>query len=102
MIAIQISSLERAEVVRSRAQVEVGGVLDTRHAKKPVSTTMTLTGITADGRRASHRFILGDETTMADTVIGPALGYLKRGVWLKAHGISGVFGASEFLPQVVR
>jgi hypothetical protein len=94
--------LERAGVVDSRTQVEVGGVMDTRHSKKPVSTTMTLTGVTFEGKRASHKFILGDETSMAANVIGPALGYLKRGCWLKAHGISGVFGSTEFLPMVVR
>jgi len=94
--------LKRVGVVEELDQVEVGGVMDTRHPKKPVSTTMTLTGITIDGKRSSHRFILGDETTMAANVIGPALGYLKRGVWLKAHGLFGVFGCTEFLPMVVR
>ena len=94
--------LKRVGVVDELSQVEVGGVMDTRHPKKPVSTTMTLTGITIDGKRSSHRFILGDETTMAANVIGPALGYLKRGMWLKAHGLFGVFGCTEFLPMVVR
>jgi len=94
--------LERVGVVEHREQVEVGGVMDTRHPQKPVSTTMTLTGRTFDGKRASHKFILGDETTMAANVIGPALGYLKRGLWLKARGLFGVFGSTEFLPMVVR
>jgi len=94
--------LQRAGVVDRLEQVEVGGVMDTRHAKKPVSTAMTLTGLTIDGKRSSHTFILGDETTMAANVIGPALGYLKRGLWLKAHGLFGVFGSTEFLPMVVR
>ncbi|MBI3323738.1 MAG: saccharopine dehydrogenase-like oxidoreductase [Candidatus Omnitrophica bacterium] len=94
--------LQRVGVVQSLEQVEVGGVMDTRHARKPVSTTMTLTGITFEGKRASHRFILGDETTMAANVIGPALGYLARGVWLKRQKIFGVFGSTEFLPMVVR
>jgi hypothetical protein len=94
--------LQRVHVVEHPDQVEVGGVMDTRHAKKPVSTTMTLTGITWDGKRSSHKFILGDETTMAANVIGPALGYLKRGLWLKSHGLFGVFGSTEFLPMVVR
>ena len=94
--------LERVGVVERREQVEVGGVMDTRHPKKPVSTTMTLTGITFEGKRASHTFTLGDETTMAANVIGPALGYLKRGLWLKAQGFFGVFGSTEFLPMVVR
>ena len=94
--------LQRVGVVEDRRQVTVGGVMDTRHAKKPVSTTMTLTGKTFDGQRSSHRFILGDETTMAANVIGPALGYLKRGLWLKARGLFGVFGSTEFLPMVVK
>ncbi len=94
--------LERAGVVDSQDQVEVGGVMDTRHPKKPVSTTMTLTGITFEGKRSSHTFILGDDTSMAANVIGPALGYLKRGCWLQAHGLFGVFGCTDFLPMVVR
>ena len=94
--------LQRVGVVDALDQVEVGGVMDTRHPTKPVSTTMTLTGITHDGKRSSHKFILGDETTMAANVIGPALGYLKRGMWLRAHGLCGVFGCTEFLPMVVR
>jgi hypothetical protein len=94
--------LARVGVVDRLDQVEVGGVMDTRHPQKPVSTTMTLTGRTIDGQRASHRFILGDETTMAANVIGPALGYLKRGLWLKARGLFGVFGSTELLPMVVR
>jgi len=94
--------LQRVGVVDALDQVEVGGVMDTRHPQKPVSTTMTLTGITHEGKRSSHKFILGDETTMASNVIGPALGYLKRGLWLKTHGLYGVFGCTEFLPMVVR
>jgi len=94
--------LQRVGVIDDLTRVEVGGVMDTRHPKKPVSTTMTLTGITYEGKRSSHQFILGDETTMAANVIGPALGYLKRGLWLKAHDLFGVFGSTEFLPMVVR
>ncbi|HEX9780613.1 MAG TPA: saccharopine dehydrogenase-like oxidoreductase [bacterium] len=94
--------LERAGVVDRLEQVEVGGVMDTRRPRKPVSTTMTLTGITFDGKRSSHRFILGDETTMAANVIGPALGYLARGLWLKSRGLFGVFGSTDVMPMVVR
>ena len=94
--------LERVGVVKKRSQVTVGGVMDTHTTKKPVSTTMTLTGITFEGKRSSHKFILGDETTMPANVIGPALGYLKRAFWLKEHGIYGVFGSTEFMPMVVR
>lgn len=94
--------LQRVGVVEQASQVEVGGVMDTRHAKKPVSTTMTLTGITFDGKRSSHRFVLGDETTMAANVIGPALGYLKRAAWLRERGIYGMFGSTEMMPCVVK
>ncbi|MBI3921760.1 MAG: saccharopine dehydrogenase-like oxidoreductase [Armatimonadetes bacterium] len=94
--------LQRVGVVEQASQVEVGGVMDTRHARKPVSTTMTLTGITFDGKRSSHRFVLGDETTMAANVIGPALGYLKRAAWLRERGIYGMFGSTEMMPCVVK
>lgn len=94
--------LKKVGAVDSLGQVSVGGVMDTAHAKKPVSTTMTLTGITFEGKRSSHKFILGDETTMADNVIGPALGYLKRALWLKEHKIYGIFGSTEFMPHVLK
>ncbi len=94
--------LQRVGVVESRRQVKVGGVMDARSATKPVTTTMTLTGITFQGKRSSHKFMLGDETTMAANVIGPALGYLKRAQWLKEHEIYGIFGSTEFMPMVVR
>ena len=89
--------LERAGVCE-RDRVTVGGVMDTRSATKPVSTTMTLTGITFDGKRSEHRFILGDETTMAANVCGTALGYLARAHWLRERGIYGVFGSAEMMP----
>lgn len=93
--------LTRVGVVERRDQVEVGGIIDTRSSKKPVSTTMTLTGYTFEGKKSSHRFILGDETSMGANVVGPALGYLARAVWLKEHKIYGVFGSTEFMPMVV-
>lgn len=93
--------LERAGVI-SREQVHVGGVMDTRSATKPVSTTMTLTGITFEGKRAQHKFILGDETSMAANVCGPALGYLKRAHWLRSRHVFGVFGSAEMMPMVVK
>lgn len=93
--------LERAGVIH-RDQVHVGGVMDTRSATKPVSTTMTLTGITFEGKRAQHKFILGDETSMAANVCGPALGYLRRAHWLRERGVYGVFGSAEMMPMVVQ
>lgn len=94
--------LERIGVVSSRDKVKVGGILDTRHAKKPVSTTVTVSGITFDGKRASHKFILGDETSMAANVVGPALGYMKKACWLNKRGIYGIFGSAEFMPLFVK
>ncbi len=94
--------LKNVGVVDSLKKVSVGGIMDTRNAKKPVSTTMTLTGTTFEGKRSSHRFILGDETSMAANVVGPALGYMKRALWLKEHKIYGIFGSTEFMPMIVR
>ena len=94
--------LKKAGVVDSMKKVSVGGVMDTRHATKPVSTTMTLTGTTFEGKRSSHRFILGDETSMAANVVGPALGYMKRALWLKQHKIYGMFGSTDFMPMILR
>jgi len=94
--------LKNAGVVDSLDKVSVGGVMDTRNAKKPVSTTMTLTGITFEGKRSSHKFILGDDTSMAANVVGPALGYLKRALWLKKHKIYGMYGSAEFMPMILR
>ncbi len=93
--------LELAGVVDSRDKVRVGGIIDTRSSKKPVSTTMTLTGKTFDGKTSSHRFILGDEACMAANVIGPALGYLKRARWLKDNGLYGIYGSTQFMPLMV-
>jgi hypothetical protein len=93
--------LERAEIV-SREKVKVSGVVDTRNPRKPVSTTMTLTGRTFDGAVSSHRFILGDETTMAANVVGPALGWVKAGLEFHARGIYGVFGSAEIMPRFVQ
>jgi len=92
--------LERAGIV-SREKVTVGGVVDTRNPRKPVSTTMTLTGKTFDGAISSHKFILGDETTMAANVVGPALGWMKAGLEFHERGIYGVFGSAELMPRFV-
>ncbi|MBE7560159.1 saccharopine dehydrogenase-like oxidoreductase [bacterium] len=94
--------LQKVGVVDRLDQVTVGGVMDTRSAQKPVQTTMTLTGTTFEGKRSSHRFVLGNETSMAANVLGPALGYLKRALWLRERGIYGVFGSTEFMPMVLR
>jgi hypothetical protein len=93
--------LERAGVV-ARDRVHVGGIVDTRQAKKPVSTSLRLTGTTFEGKRSTHTFTLGDETSMAANVNGPALGYLKAGLWLRDRGIGGVFTSADVMPRFVR
>ncbi len=94
--------LERANVIENTGQCTVGGIIDTRNAKKPVSTTMTLTGKTFDGKESSHKFVLGDETSMSANVVGPALGYLRKAQWLNEHNAYGIFGSTEVMPKIVR
>lgn len=93
--------LEVAGVV-DRSKVKVGGIVDTRNPKKPVSTNVKVTGITFEGKRSTHTFILGDETSMAANVNGPALGYMKTGFWLQEHGIYGLFTSAELMPRFPR
>jgi hypothetical protein len=86
----------------SRDRVTVGGVVDTRNPKKPLSTNVQITGRTFEGKISTHTFTLGDETSMAANVCGPAFGYLKTGVSLYRRGIHGLFTAAEVMPQFVR
>jgi len=85
----------------SRDRVTVGGVVDTRNPKKPLSTNVQVTGRTFEGKISTHTFTLGDETSMAANVCGPAFGYLKAGLALHRRGIYGLFTASEVMPQFV-
>ncbi|NJN21060.1 MAG: saccharopine dehydrogenase-like oxidoreductase [Leptolyngbya sp. RL_3_1] len=85
-----------------RDRVSVGGVVDTRNPKKPLSTNVQVTGRTFDGRISTHTFTLGDETSMAANVCGPAFGYLKAGVRLHQRGLHGLYTAAEVMPQFVR
>lgn len=93
--------LERAGVV-SRERVTVGGLVDTRNPKKPVSTRMALTGTTFEGKRATHTFTLGDETSMAANVLGPAFGWMNAALDLHARGIHGLFSSADLMPKSVR
>lgn len=93
--------LERVGVVE-RNRVSVGGIVDTRHPRKPVSTSVRVTGVTFEGKRSTHVFTLGDETSMAANVCGPVFGYLKTGVWLYERGLYGIFTSAEVMPQFVR
>ncbi|PMB50165.1 saccharopine dehydrogenase-like oxidoreductase [Fischerella thermalis CCMEE 5205] len=86
----------------SRDRVTVGGVVDTRNPKKPLSTNVKVTGRTFEGKISTHTFTLGDETSMAANVCGPAFGYLKAGISLHQRGIHGIFTAAEIMPQFVK
>jgi hypothetical protein len=85
-----------------RSQVTVGGVVDTRNPNKPLSTNLKVTGRTFEGKISTHTFTLGDETSMAANVCGPAFGYLKAGIKLHQRGIKGLFTAAEIMPQFVK
>lgn len=84
-----------------RDQVSVGGVVDTRNPKKPLSTNVKITGRTFEGKISTHTFTLGDETSMAANVCGPAFGYLKAGMNFYRRGIYGLFTAAEVMPLFV-
>ncbi|PSO63026.1 MAG: saccharopine dehydrogenase-like oxidoreductase [Cyanobacteria bacterium QH_8_48_120] len=86
----------------ARDRVSVGGVVDTRNPKKPLSTNVQIQGRTFEGKTATHTFTLGDETSMAANVCGTAFGYLKAGVSLHRRGIYGLFSAAEIMPQFVK
>lgn len=85
-----------------RDRVTVGGVVDTRNPKKPLSTNVQVTGRTFEGKISTHTFTLGDETSMAANVCGPAFGYLKTGISLHQRGIYGLFTAAEVMPKFVQ
>lgn len=85
-----------------RDRVTVGGIVDTRNPKKPISTNVQITGRTFEGKISTHTFTLGDETSMAANVCGPAFGYLKAGMMLQRKGISGLFTSAEIMPLFVR
>ncbi len=86
----------------ARNRVTVGGVVDTRNPKKPLSTNVQITGRTFEGKISTHTFTLGDETSMAANVCGPAFGYLKAGMQLHKGGMHGIFTAAEIMPQFVK
>lgn len=86
----------------SRDRVIVGGVVDTRNPQKPLSTNVKVTGRTFEGKISTHTFTLGDETSMAANVCGPAFGYLKAGQQLHQRGICGLFTAAEIMPKFVK
>ena len=84
-----------------RDRVTVGGVVDTRNPKKPLSTNVQVTGRTFEGKISTHTFTLGDETSMAANVCGPAFGYLKAGIQLHQRGMYGLLTCAEIMPKFV-
>ena len=88
--------------VCDRSKVHVGGLVDTRNAKKPVSTTVTVTGVTASGAEGKHQFIVSDEATMVDNVCGPALGFLLRGLEYQQRGWNGLVTSADLMPRYSR
>ncbi|BAZ42055.1 hypothetical protein NIES4101_80230 [Calothrix sp. NIES-4101] len=106
---LKLENMEHADDVMlemagicDRDRVTVGGVVDTRNPKKPLSTNVKITGRTFEGKISTHTFTLGDETSMAANVCGPAFGYLKAGIQLYKRGIHGIFTAAEIMPQFVK
>ncbi|WP_164928537.1 (S)-8-amino-7-oxononanoate synthase BioU [Gloeobacter violaceus] len=84
-----------------RERVSVGGVVDTRNPQKPLSTNVRVTGRTFEGKTSTHTFTLGDETSMAANVCGPALGYLKAGIEMHRRGHHGIWSSAELMPRFV-
>ncbi|MGK7905897.1 MAG: saccharopine dehydrogenase-like oxidoreductase [Synechococcus sp.] len=82
-----------------RERVKVGGIIDTRNPRKPLQTTMKLTGITFEGKQSTHTFSFGNETSMAANVNGPVLGYMQSAHWLHQQKIYGCFTAAQVMPQ---
>jgi hypothetical protein len=103
---IQLTNMEHADDVIlelagvcPRENVTVGGLVDTTQAKKPCSTTVTVTGRTVSGAMGSHQIVLSDETTMVDNVCGPALGFLLRGQSLYNQGLRGIISSADIMPR---
>ncbi|MGF1602747.1 MAG: saccharopine dehydrogenase-like oxidoreductase [Thermosynechococcaceae cyanobacterium] len=84
-----------------RDRVTVGGIVDTRNPKKPLSTNVKITGRTFEGNISTHTFTLGDETSMAANVCGPAFGYLKAGIMLHQQGMCGLLTSAQVMPHFV-
>lgn len=106
---IELKNMEHADDVIlelagvcPRDRVRVGGLVDTRNAKKPVSTTVTVMGRTASGKVGSHQFVVSDEATMVDNVCGPVLGFMLRGVELYERGFYGLMTSADLMPRFSR
>ena len=85
--------------VCSRDKVSVGGIVDTRNPKKPISTNIKITGLTLEGKIGTHCFTLSDETAMSDNVNGPALGYLVAAKEMFDRNIFGFMTSADIGPK---
>ena len=84
-------------------RVTVGGIVDTRNPKKPISTNVKICGVTYLGEESTHQFILGDQTNMAANVCGTAVGYLNAAFeQLKDQGLTGFYSALDLMPRFSR
>ncbi|ERN40755.1 Saccharopine dehydrogenase [Rubidibacter lacunae KORDI 51-2] len=106
---IKLENMEHADDIMlelagvcPRDRVTVGGIVDTRNPQKPLSTNVQVTGRTFEGKISTHTFTLGDETSMAANVCGPAFGYLKAAVALHRRGWYGLHTAADIMPRFAR
>lgn len=79
-------------------KVTVGGLVDTRNAQKPITTTVTVLGKTVFGQQAEHRFEVSNATTMVDNVCGPAAGFMLQGFALQQQGWAGLASSLQIMP----
>jgi len=81
-------------------KVTVEGIVDTRNAKKPISTQVQITGKTYQNKVSTSTFVLGDETTMSANVNGTVLGYINAGIYLQQeYNAKGIKTAVEIMPR---
>lgn len=85
--------------VCSKDKVTVGGIVDTRNPKKPLSTNVQITGLTLEGKLGTHVFTLSDNTTMSDNVNGPALGYMLGAYEMYNRHITGFMTSADIGPK---
>jgi hypothetical protein len=102
---LELEDMEHADAlllewagVCARDKVKVGGVVNTRSAEKPITTTVTITGKTLLGATTQHTFEVSNHTTMVDNVCGPACGFLLRGSELYQQGLRGLHSSVSIMP----
>ncbi|MEW5819588.1 MAG: saccharopine dehydrogenase-like oxidoreductase [Cyanobacteriota bacterium] len=88
--------------VCSRDKVNVGGIVDTRNPKKPLSTNVKITGLTLEGKLGTHVFTLSDNTTMSDNVNGPALGYMASAYEMYQRKVFGFMTSADIGPKFLQ